>query len=86
MQYNSVILACNAALLQYSIRMKSYYEQLNTLCNQRHINLRTAFVAADIPTSTFYRAKQRNDMRFDTAVKVLDAINRIYALKTASDH
>jgi|TARA_R100001480_G_scaffold35266_1_gene47245 predicted transcriptional regulator len=66
--------------------MESYFETLNTLCNQKHINLRSAFMAADIPTSTFYRAKQRNDMRFDTALKVLDAINRIYALKTASDH
>ena len=54
--------------------------------NQRDVDLRAAFSWANIPGSTYYRAKKRDDMRYDTALKVLDAINRIHASQTASQH
>lgn len=72
--------------MQYYLLMDSYFEHLKSLSEQRDIDLRTAFVLAGVPTSTFYRAQKRNDMRFETALKVLDAIERIYASQKASEH
>jgi len=72
--------------MQYARQMDSYFTQLKLLSNQRDVDLRTAFVLAGIPTSTFYRAQKRNDMRHETALKVLDAIHRIYASQTASNN
>jgi predicted transcriptional regulator len=66
--------------------MDSYFKQLKSQCKQWDIDLRTAFVLAGIPTSTFYRAQKRNDMRFETALKVLDAVNRIHASQATSQH
>jgi len=48
------------------------------------VDLRTAFDHAGIPSSTFYRAQQRNDMRFVTALKVLQAIEMLHASQAAS--
>ena len=66
--------------------MDSYFAQLKTLSYQRDVDLRAAFSWANIPVSTYYRAKKRDDMRYDTALKVLDAINKIHASQTASQH
>ena len=77
---------CISASFVNTVCMDSYFAQLKTLSNQRDVDLRAAFSWANIPGSTYYRAKKRDDMRYDTALKVLDAINRIHASQTASQH
>ena len=77
---------CISASFVNTVCMDSYFAQLKTLSNQRDVDLRAAFSWANIPGSTYYRAKKREDMRYDTALKVLDAINRIHASKTAGQH
>jgi predicted transcriptional regulator len=65
-------------------QMDSYFETLNKIAVNFNVNLRTAFDHAGIPSSTFYRAQQRNDMRFVTALKVLQAIEMLHASQAAS--
>lgn len=65
--------------------MKSYFEKLQAVANLFDVDLRAAFEQAGIPSSTFYRAQKRNDMRYATALKVLHAIQNIYASKKSSD-
>ena len=77
---------CIFASFVNTVCMDSYFAQLKTLSNQRDVDLRAAFSWANIPGSTYYRAKKRDDMRYDTALKVLDAINRIHASQTAGQH
>ena len=77
---------CISASFVNTVCMDSYFAQLKTLSYQRDVDLRAAFSWANIPGSTYYRAKKRDDMRYDTALKVLDAINKIHASQTASQH
>lgn len=64
--------------------MISYFETLKTAASQRDIELRLAFDHASLPSSTFYRAQKRNDMRFETACRVMKAIEKLYALEKPS--
>ena len=69
-----------------TVRMRSYFAQLKTHCLETDVDLKRAFDVANVPSSTYYRAKKRNDMRYATAMKVFDAINRIYASETADKY
>lgn len=64
--------------------MISYINQLQQQADGMGVRLIDAFKKADIPTSTFYRAKQGCDLRLATARKVSDAI-KFYALQNAKD-
>lgn len=64
--------------------MISYFEILQTAATQRDIDLRLAFDHAHLPSSTFYRAQKRNDMRFATACRVMNAIEKLYTLEKPS--
>ena len=64
--------------------MESYFTTLQQIANEYSLDLRDAFDYAGIPSSTFYRAQQRNDMRFVTALKVLRAIEMLHASQAAS--
>ena len=64
--------------------MESYFDTLQKISSDLGIDLRIAFDYAGIPSSTFYRAKTRNDMRFVTALKVLKAIEMLHASQAAS--
>lgn len=46
-----------------------------------------AFKWAEIPTSTYYRTiRGDTELRHDTAVKVMDAIERLHSLQQARDY
>lgn len=64
--------------------MISYINQLQQQADDMDVRLIDAFKRANIPTSTFYRAKQGCDLRLATARKVSDAI-KFYALQNAKD-
>ena len=52
----------------------SYFTQLTALAEKHGVDLRQAFKAAGLPSSTFYRAKKGTSLYFDTAVKVAEVI------------
>ena len=65
-------------LSNYSIHaaMKAYLETVQEKARENKIDLLKAFKVAQIPTSTYYRTiNGETEMRFDTACKVLDAID-----------
>lgn len=51
-----------------------YYEQLLVLCRHSDEELRRAFAKAGVPSSTYYRAKHGQDLRFSTAQKIASHI------------
>ena len=56
--------------------MKAYLETVQEKASENGIDLLEAFKIAEIPTSTYYRTiNGETEMRFDTACKVLDAID-----------
>ena len=56
--------------------MKAYLETVQDKARENGIDLLEAFKIAEIPTSTYYRTINGvTEMRFDTACKVLDAID-----------
>ena len=59
--------------------------QLTELSAQSGESLLTFFKLANVPTSTYYRARMGNDLRLSTAQKVEDAI-RIYTSKNTNDN
>jgi predicted transcriptional regulator len=51
------------------------------------VPLLQAFKSADIPTSTYYRTIHgKTELRYDTARKVMKAIEKLHALKAARDY
>jgi predicted transcriptional regulator len=64
--------------------MFSYIQQLEKQADGMGVRLIDAFKKANIPTSTYYRAKQGCDLRLATARKVSDAI-KFHALQNAHD-
>jgi len=55
--------------------MKSYLEYLEDEAESRDVPLLKAFKLAGVPTSTYYRnINNETELRYSTAVKVLDAI------------
>ena len=84
MQYCTSATVAQHALMQYNNRMDSYFETLTKIAVSHSVDLRIAFDHAGVPSSTFYRAQQRNDMRFVTALKVLKAIEMLHASQAAS--
>lgn len=56
----------------------SYLKQLEDEAKARNVRLLDAFKAGDVPTSTYYRAVNRNfEIRQATAEKVMGAIYRL---------
>lgn len=62
--------------------MKSYLEQIKDLAAVLDVSLLQAFKAADIPTSTYYRAvNEVTELRYETAKKVMVALGKLHALQ-----
>jgi predicted transcriptional regulator len=40
-----------------------------------------AFIEAGVPTSTFYRARVGKELRYKTALKVLESIDKLSSLQ-----
>ena len=70
-----------AAIVQ---RMKSYLTLLTEKADELGLSLLTAFKQADIPTSTYYRTVNKTtELRHETAVKVMQAIEKLHTLQQA---
>ena len=65
MHYNSVMM------------INKYINQLEDYAKKHDVKLVQMFKLAKVPTSTYYRAKNGVDLRFDTASKVAKAIRTI---------
>lgn len=56
--------------------LNGYYEQLLVLCRGSEAELRRACAKAGVPSSTFYRAKHGQELRFSTAQKIASHIQK----------
>jgi predicted transcriptional regulator len=56
------------------MKLISYLDQLEALADSHNLRLKQAFLLAGIPDSTFYRAMNGQDLRLDTALKIVGAI------------
>lgn len=61
-----------------------YINQLQNIAIEKDIRLKDMFVVAGIPTSTYYRAINGVDLRFDTAERVANAIRDVQVSSNTS--
>ena len=67
--------------------MKSYLEYLKQEAKARNVKLLKAFRVAEVPTSTYYRSINGDtELRYDTAVKVINAIEELHSIQQARQH
>ncbi len=57
--------------------INKYINQLESYAEKHDVSLIAMFKKANVPTSTYYRAKNGVDLRFDTASKVAEAIRTL---------
>lgn len=55
-------------------KITSYLEQLHAMATFAKVDLLWAFLAADLPSSTYYRAINGTELRFETATKVASVL------------
>jgi len=58
--------------------LTGYYEQLLVLCQGSETELRRACAKSGVPSSTFYRAKHGQELRFSTAQKIASHIQKYH--------
>lgn len=56
--------------------MENYYKTLSDLATSKGVNLKQAFIKAGVRDSTYYRAKQGRDLRYETAKQVFEIIEK----------
>jgi hypothetical protein len=56
--------------MQQSFQMLTYFHVLELIADRQSADLKAAFTAAGLPTSTYYRAKNGTDLHYDTASRV----------------
>jgi len=67
--------------------MKSYLNYLQDRAEEADVSLLKCFKRAEIPTSTYYRTVNGNtELRYDTAVKVINVIEELNSIQKASEH
>lgn len=66
--------------------MKSYLTTLTDKANEYNVSLLKAFKQASIPTSTYYRAQSSGQIRYETALRVFNAIEKLHVLQQAREH
>jgi predicted transcriptional regulator len=67
--------------------MKAYLDTIKDKADEVGVHLFTAFQQANIPSSTYYRTiNQQTELRYETAIKVLDAIEELHAIQQAREH
>lgn len=66
--------------------MKSYLATLTDKANEYDVSLLKAFKQASIPTSTYYRAQSSGQIRYETALRVFNAIEKLHVLQQAREH
>jgi hypothetical protein len=67
------------------LRLTSYLEQLHALAILAGADLLKAFLAAGLPSSTYYRAINGTELRYDTATKVASVL-RSQLKKSGASH
>lgn len=67
-----------------SMMLCKYINQLQDIAFEKDIRLKDMFVVAGIPTSTYYRAMNGVDLRFDTAERVANAIRDVQVSSNTS--
>lgn len=69
------------------IGMKSYLQLIQDRAEACNVPLLRAFKSAEIPTSTYYRTiNGATELRHETATKVMESIEKLYALQQAREH
>ena len=71
-----------AAMSQHIVNMLTYMDQLIEQSTHASVRLKDAFACAGVPDSTFYRARMGKDLRYETASKVSEAIEKLSALQS----
>ena len=67
--------------------MKAYLDTIKQTSDELDVRLLKAFKHAGIPTSTYYRAiNGETELRYETAVKVFNAINELHSIQQAREH
>jgi len=67
--------------------MQTYLDTIRSEAKKKKVDLASAFIEADIPTSTFYRTiNGTTELRYDTAIRVLNAIDRLFIKDRAAFH
>jgi len=67
--------------------MKSYLQILELNAEKHDVTLLSAFKKAGIPTSTYYRTiNGATEIRYETALRVVHAIEELYLLQQAREH
>lgn len=68
-------------------RITSYLEQLHAMSTMAGVDLLWSFLKADLPSSTYYRAINGTELRFETATKVASVLrNQIKLKANGSSH
>lgn len=55
--------------------ISTYWDQLRTLAAEADYDLLQAFLDAGVADSTFYRARETGQIRYETARKVAEVLN-----------
>lgn len=61
--------------------MTSYLEQLHAMSVLAGVDLLWSFLKADLPSSTYYRAINGTELRFETATKVASVLRNQIKMK-----
>lgn len=68
-----------------SFRVTPYFDQLDAMALLAGVELRDAFEAAGVPSSTYYRSLHGADLRVETANKVAGTI-RLHMKRKPADN
>ena len=63
-----------------------YINQLQDIASENDVRLKDMFIAAGVPTSTYYRAINGMDLRFDTAERILKAFRHVQLQSDSSSN
>jgi len=63
-----------------------YINQLQDIASENNVRLKDMFVVAGVPTSTYYRALNGVDLRFDTAERILEAFRHVQLQSNTSSN
>ena len=63
-----------------------YINQLQDIASENDVRLKDMFIDAGVPTSTYYRAINGMDLRFDTAERILKAFRHVQLQSDSSSN
>ena len=63
-----------------------YINQLQDIASENDVRLKDMFIVAGVPTSTYYRAINGMDLRFDTAERILKAFRHVQLQSDSSSN